>query len=103
MRMAVITRPEGGVAEATKFTGEATVAPFAGEETVIPPVELVDTGVTELPTVMLMELLKTVPAVFHACTMTEWPPAGTATEVSRVALFVEKFVLLKVYMLWPST
>ena len=67
------------------------------------PVELVDTGVTELPTVMLMELLKTVPAVFHACTMTEWPPAGTATEVSRVALFMEKFVLLKVYMLWPST
>ena len=94
MRIALMVRPDAGVAEATKLTGEFTVAPLAGEETVMPPEVVV-----EPLTVMFMELLKTCPAAFQAWTMAEWLPAGRATEVFNEAVLLLKLVLLKVYML----
>src|SRR5947209_12527067 len=98
MRIAAMVRPEGGAAEATKLTGEPTVAPFAGEETVIPLVPGVGAGVDPL-TLMFTVLLKTVPAAFHPCTMAVWVPAGRGTEALMERLVLLKFVLLKVYML----
>ena len=100
MRMAEMVRPESGAAEATKLTGEPTVAPLAGDETVMPPVVLeVDVGVVLPPTVIATVLLKTVPAAFHAWTMAVCPPAARGTEVLMEAVLVLKLVLLKVYIL----
>ena len=66
MRMAVITRPLLGVAEAANCTGDPTVEPSAGDETETPaPLVVVP------ETVMFMGFLKTCPLEFHAWTTTK--------------------------------
>jgi len=81
MRMTVITRPEAGVAEATLPSGDATVAPFAGEDTAMPP--FVGAG---LLTLMFSELVKDCPIEFHATTTAECPPDGSARLVFRLSV-----------------
>src|SRR5690242_11310048 len=103
MRMAEMVRPAAGTAEATKLTGDPTVAPLAGDETAMPVLVEVDVGVVLPPTVIFTVLLKTVPAAFQACTMAVCPPAARGSEVLMEVLLLLKLVLLKVYMLWPST
>jgi hypothetical protein len=61
------------VALATTCTGEATVAPFAGELMVTAPGGL---------TVMVTWDLKTVPFESQACTTSTWLPVAMLIEVS---------------------
>ena len=67
MRMAVITRPLLGVAEAANCTGDPTVEPSAGDETETPAPPVVVTP----ETVMFIGVLKTCPLEFHAWTTTK--------------------------------
>jgi hypothetical protein len=76
MRMAVMVRPETGVAEALNGTGEPTLEPLTGEDTETPLVaEVVVEVVVELPvdvavvpTVMFIALENDCPLVFQPTT-----------------------------------
>ena len=106
--METMCLPAGATAEATKFTGEVTVAPLPGDVIVTPftvvlplvlEVDVVVVGVVEVevvvvggvevvevvPTVIDIELLKASPAVFQPTTLRVCLPVLRVTKVSRLA------------------
>ena len=86
MRIAVIG-PRDDLAAAVTCTGEASLEPAIGEQTVTPVVLAVH--VPEVAdTVMVNGVLKTDPPEFQACTTTLCVPALTARLTSRLAALV---------------
>ena len=87
MRIAVIG-PRDDLAAAVTCTGEASLEPPAGVQTVTPVVLAVHVVPEVVPTVMVNGVLKTDPPEFQACTTTLCVPALTARLTSRLAALV---------------
>lgn len=86
MRIAVIG-PRDDLAAAVTCTGDPSVEPVAGAQTVTPVVLAVHV-VDAPPTVMVNGVLKTDPPEFHAWTTTLCVPIPTARLTSRLAALV---------------